>query len=43
MTKRRRSFAAEFRHEATYLLLKQNCSYIEASHLLSFGESALLG
>jgi len=34
MTKQRRSFSAEFKHEAGDLVLKQNYSYIEASRLL---------
>ena len=31
MTKQRRSFSAEFKREASDLVLKQNYSYIEAS------------
>lgn len=41
MTKQRRSFSAEFKREATDLVLKQNYSYIEASRSLGIGESAL--
>ena len=41
MTKQRRSFSAEFKREASDLVLKQNYSYIEASRSLSIGESAL--
>ena len=41
MTQQRRSFSAEFKHEAADLVLKQNYSYIEASRSLGVGESAL--
>ena len=41
MTKQRRSFSAEFKREATDLVLKRNYSYIEASRSLGIGESAL--
>lgn len=34
MTKQRRSFSAEFKREASDLVLKQNYSYIEANRLL---------
>ena len=34
MAKQRRSFSAEFKREASDLVLKQNYSYIEASRLL---------
>lgn len=40
MTKQRRSFSAEFRREATGLVLDQGYSHIEASRSLG-GESAL--
>ena len=41
MTKQRRVFSAEFKREATDLVLKQNYSFIEASRSLGIGESAL--
>ena len=41
MTKQRRTFSAEFKHEAADLVLKQNCSFIEASPSLSVSESVL--
>ena len=41
MTKQRRVFSAEFKREATDLVLKQNYSFIEASRSLGTGESVL--
>ncbi len=41
MTKQRRTFSPEFKREAAHLVLKQDYSFIEASHSLGVGESAL--
>ncbi len=41
ITKQRRSFSAEFKHEAAELVLKQNYSYIEARRSLGVGELPL--
>ncbi|MGY2373135.1 transposase [Pseudomonas sp. SDO524_S393] len=37
IAKQRRSFTPEFKREAADLVLKQNCSYIEASRSLGIG------
>ncbi len=41
MTNQRRTFSPEFKREAADLVLKQNYSFIEASHSLGIGETVL--
>lgn len=43
MTKQRRSFSAEFKHEAAGLVFDQGYSHIEASRSLGLVEPALPG
>jgi len=41
MTQKRRTFTAEFKHEATCLVLDQGYSITEAYHALGAGDTAL--
>jgi transposase len=41
MTRQRRSFTTEFKHEAAALVLDQGYSHIEASRAVGVGESVL--
>ncbi len=41
MTKQRRSFTAEFKHEAAALVVDQGYNHIEASRAVGVGESVL--